>query len=329
MPAVASARGHKALPSPSGYVPCARSCAAQEHRGGDDPGLCGGEPSCSSWPSVSDLRGKQYLLIEYCCSPSSVLGTAAPHNAAVARLTEEFDATQPKNVQQVLELIQEAQCLGVPIALWASIPCTGGSQLQNINIARFGVTDKLRSHWKQFKSLWTVFQQLATAVQATNGLVAVEWPLRCAYWHDARVERFLVKHKLIKAVATACAFGMRPQRPHTPSEFIGKQWRISTNCAALARALDKRCQGGHQHVTVVGGETAATAFYPLQFATAVHTALAAWADRQERKDDTELKKHAAGGSASLALAATAAERGAFGHCPAQCSEPSRFYSCLV
>ena len=145
--------------------------------------------------------------------------------------------------------------------------------------------------------------------------------MRCAYWHDARVERFLVKHTFSTATAAACAFGMRPQRPHTPSEFIGKQWRISTNCAALARALDKRCQGGHQHVTVVGGETAATAFYPLQFATAVHTALAAWADRQERNyDDTELMKHAACGSASLALAAAAASRGAFVHCPAWCTD---------
>ena len=169
-----------------------------------------------SWPSAAQLRGKRYLLIEYCCSPNSVLAAEAPCDAAVLRLTEELDVTQQAHVDKVLGVIQLAQSLNVPVALWAAMPCTGGSTLQNINIARHGVTDKLRSHWKLFKSLWTAFQRLAYAVQDTDGLVAIEWPVRCAYWRDARVERFQVKCGLsFKALASACAFGMRPQRPPT------------------------------------------------------------------------------------------------------------------
>ena len=72
-------------------------------------------------------------------------------------------------------------------------------------------------------------------------------------------------------------FGLRPQRRHELDEFIGKQWRISTNSAELAAALDVRCDGSHRHVETVGCETAATSFYPEGFAAAVHGALALWA----------------------------------------------------
>ena len=148
--------------------------------------------------------------------------------------------------------------------------------MQNLNISRFGVTEKLQGHWRQFKLLWTVFQRLAAAVHDSGGIVAIEWPVRCKYWQDSRVLRTIRKYTLSKAVAAACMFGLRPQQSHLPDEFIGKEWRISTNCAELTAALDVRCDRSHRHIPTVAKETAATSFYPRRFAEAVHSAIDSW-----------------------------------------------------
>ena len=187
-------------------------------------------------------------------------------------------------VDGLLQSIAAAKEIGLPIVLWASMPCTGGSQMQNLNIARFGVTEKLLGHWKDFKVLWTSFQQIADSVHMAGGIIAIEWPVRCRYWQDPRVLRAVKKFALAKSVAAACMFGLRPQRSHLPNEFIGKQWRISTNCAELAAALQVRCDGSHQHVVTVAGETAATSFYPRGFADAVHKAVGLWSQRVPQQE---------------------------------------------
>ena len=151
--------------------------------------------------------------------------------------------------------------------------------MQNANIPRFGITKKLLGHWKQFRTLWTVFERLAAAVHDAGGIVAIEWPVRCKCWQDSRVLRTIRKYSLVKSIAAACMFGLRPQRSHLPDEFIGKQWRISTNFAELTAALDVRCDGSHRHVPTVAGETAATSYYPSRFAEAVHRAVDSWSQR--------------------------------------------------
>ena len=149
--------------------------------------------------------------------------------------------------------------------------------MQNINVSRFGVTDKLRAHWKEFRQLWNAFLPLARSVHASGGLVAIEWPTRCTYWRDHSVLRLLRQLKACSATLAACMYGLRPQKDHDADEYIGKTWRLSTNCSGFAAALDKRCDGSHRHVTTVGGETAASAFYPPGLAEAVHNALSLWA----------------------------------------------------
>ena len=103
--------------------------------------------------------------------------------------------------------------------------------MQNINIARHGITDRLKSHWKLFDQLWAAFVPVAKAVLAVQGLVAVEWPNRCKYWRDSRVLRFLAQHAFQNALVAACMYGMRPLGPHAPDEFLGKLWRVSSNSA--------------------------------------------------------------------------------------------------
>ena len=179
----------------------------------------------------------------------------------------------------MLRLVEQASRVGTPVALWSSTPCTGGSQMQNLNIAQRGVTDGLRAHWKEFKRLFAAFVPLAHAVHSGGGLVAIEWPLRCTYWRDRRVLKLLRHLNASTATLAACMYGLRPQSPHSSTEFIGKAWRLSASDSEFTAALDRRCDGSHKHVSVVGRETAATAFYPPQLAEAVHCALCLWAKR--------------------------------------------------
>ena len=225
------------------------------------------------------MRSARYLLLELCCSPNSPLGAAAPPDAHVVRVTEDDDLCAKATVEALLGLIRSASELGVPVAIWAAIPCTGGSQLQRINQARYGVTAKLKHHWAVFRALWSSFEPLATATAKAGGLIAIEWPKGCSYWHDRRVKR-LLQRGFTFASAAACAFGLRPQGPYADNEYIGKVWRVATNNDALAAQLNRSCPGQgpcHVHRVVEGRQTAASAYYPPALAKAVHRALSQWA----------------------------------------------------
>ena len=151
--------------------------------------------------------------------------------------------------------------------------------MQNINIARYGITEKLKGHWKRFHQHWEVFLRLAEAVRnLPKGLVAIEWPARCKYWQDCRVQRLLKSGSWHKALVAGCMYGMRPQRKHELNEYVHKLWRVSTTSPELAAALERRCDGSHQHVPIVGCETEATAYYPELLAEQVHLALARWSE---------------------------------------------------
>ena len=146
--------------------------------------------------------------------------------------------------------------------------------MQNCNVPRYGITEKLRAHWTLFRQLWTAFVPLAKYVSVTGGIIIIEWPVRCTYWHDRRVLSLLRQTMCeYKAIVAGCMYGLRPQQRHDPDQFLGKTWRLSTNSSAVAAALDKRCDHSHRHITVEGKETAGTSFYPPSLCEAVHDIL--------------------------------------------------------
>ena len=210
---------HKTLPSPSGYVPATPARTAHEHPGQEllgaharHEGLLaghgkGGEDKTSVLRfSDTELRGKQYILIEYCCSANSTIGAAAPAYALVVQVSEDLDAGSTSVRDALLKIIQQARDLAIPIAIWSSTPCTGGSAIQNLNISRFGVTEKLRGHWTEFHRLCDSFQPLASAISKAGGLIAIEWPTRCTYWRDGRVVRLLRQQAPHSATLASCAY---------------------------------------------------------------------------------------------------------------------------
>ena len=61
-----------------------------------------------------------------------------PHHSRreclVVRLTQDIDMTTPRGLQRALNVIRE---FDGPVALWASIPCTGGSPWQYVNECQY------------------------------------------------------------------------------------------------------------------------------------------------------------------------------------------------
>ena len=180
------------------------------------------------------------------------------------------DVLQPATLQLLLGIVAACRQHRVPVVLWCAIPCTGGSQWQQVNIARWGLTAKLQAHWAAFRALWKVFRQLAGAVQEAGGLSCVEWPLRCAYWHDKKVLQLLGGWS--KALVHGCMYGLQPIAPDHQDKYLLKAWRISSSSADFAAMLERRCDGSHQHLPIAGAETEPSGYYPEALAHQIHRA---------------------------------------------------------
>ena len=224
----------------------------------------------------------EYVLIEFCCSSTSRIGAACPPGAIVIRCTGEngSDVLNPAVRNMLRTAVQVCGQCGVPVCLWGSTPCTGGSQWQIVNRVKYGVTAKLQQHWKLFRKLWKAFEEVASTVLRGNGLVANEWPLRCAYWHDRQASRFMATFD--KAVINGCAYNMRPVGAYAEDQFIGKAWRVASSDKDFALHLDRRCQGGHRHVHAAGDETEPSGLYPQALAERVHSGAQRFAAKARR-----------------------------------------------
>ena len=77
------------------------------------------------------------IMIEFCCSPDSKLGqhSAYSNGCKVIRVTEAMDATKQSTLDYLCEVVHTET---VPVFVFSSMPCTGGSPWQNINVRKPG-----------------------------------------------------------------------------------------------------------------------------------------------------------------------------------------------
>ena len=134
----------------------------------------------------------------------------------------------------------------VPGLLWRSIPCTGGSRRNDMNLARH--TEKfqknLRAKRAYARTLWKNFERTAELALQFGWGIAIEWPNACSYWKWPAVTKFLERHGLRKAYCRGCAVGLKDDM----GVPIAKPWRIETNVPELHRTLDAcRCPGKAAH----------------------------------------------------------------------------------
>jgi len=195
---------------------------------------------------------KSRTLIEFCCSPDSLLGkvTKQSKRCNVVRLTQDVDVTSDHGIQMAMNSI-----VGPNTLLWGSIPCTGGCPWQRINKNRPGGEAKLRKHVSIFKKIWESFARIARAVVDAGGVVAIEWPRSCSYWRWPRVKALNKELGLLEANFDGCAFGLKT----ASGMLIKKPWRVMCNMSSLIGRLDgKKCLGDHDHAPCAGDNTKST-----------------------------------------------------------------------
>jgi hypothetical protein len=217
------------------------------------PGFAAGVGSAAA---VADTVGPcvtgehDRLMIEFCCERDSILGRTADRDCQVWRLTEDVDMTRQESVQMVVRHLEQAQPYSV--LLWASIPCTGGSQWNVHNLLRAPeLLPKMQRHWRLFQSLWMSFESIAKECLENKQWVALEWPRDCTYWDDPQVRAFIRVWNLHSVEFDGCmlgvtqrlrsshsetmasrheligAVGVVPQvQVHTPSERASEVWRF-------------------------------------------------------------------------------------------------------
>ena len=100
------------------------------------------------------------LLMEFCCVRDSKLGQMSKASAGckTIRYTEEEDMTSDNGLQKALADLKGWKGRG-NVALWSSIPCTGGSSWQYVNEVIYGRTGNDRA-MKRVRGLQSVFSQL-------------------------------------------------------------------------------------------------------------------------------------------------------------------------
>ena len=92
----------------------------------------------------------------------------------------------------------------------------------------------MREHKLLFAKLWRRFEGVAAKCLDVGGVIVVEWPRRCDYWKEPRVQAFLAKHHLCSHVFDGCQYGVTSIRKGLEEVPIRKPWRIATNSEAFA-----------------------------------------------------------------------------------------------
>jgi hypothetical protein len=176
--------------------------------------------------------------IELCAGHDSRWGQprAAANGCYTVRITVDDDLTSIEGLDVLSEYYDK------PIFIWVSIPCTGGSPWQRINIEA-----NMLANWCGsilIKLVISLFDSVLLIAKhcGPNVKFAVEWLRQCEYWkHSA--------HRLSVEVSRfdACMYGLRTQSGRNSGLLIRKPWRVDTNCSTVAQQLRLTCGGSHQH----------------------------------------------------------------------------------
>jgi hypothetical protein len=135
------------------------------------------------------------VLLEVCCGKDSLMSshTEFSERCICVRLTERHDLTTAIGLRRGCDALNLADFLKLPILVWISIPCTGGSSWQRINKVKGPDTEeKIRKHRELFDKLLLSALRLAiSAILSGEGKVVIEWPASCDYWRDPLVRQFI------------------------------------------------------------------------------------------------------------------------------------------
>ena len=243
---------------------------------GGSEGMAGGNLAAASVRSASPSHhqvGPQRLIIELCTSENSRIGqrTVYSKGCKVVRITVDDDLTTDIGLNKALEAARAF--VGPNILVWISIPCTGGSPWQRINVFKSERARALvEGHYRLFRALFHNVKIIAEYVRSHGGYIAIEWPKACAYWMEQDVVEFIHSQGLQSVYLDGCMFGLVSQHGSSAGQPIRKPWRVDTNSPVLCQHLARVCDGSHSHVPCQGSDTKDTEGYTDELVACIHKA---------------------------------------------------------
>ena len=141
--------------------------------------------------------------------------------------------TQDESVSRLMYFIRSVPS-HIVVALWSSIPCAGGSTVQNAaNVGREGFLRQLDRHYELRQHLFYNFIKLAQAVMLRRGCVAIEWPVSRRYWTLPSVGDFLDRLEFFDARVKGCAYGMRVSEGAHCGKYLAKDWKVMSTIPCM------------------------------------------------------------------------------------------------
>ena len=208
------------------------------------------------------------VLHEWCCSPTSLISSGCASDSkgcACQRTTEAEDGTTQSAVKRACCFLSRANSL-----LWSSMPCTGGSSWQRINVKLPGGYARLQRHQRLFNKLWHRFEEVARYTHQKGNHVAIEWPKGCSYWKLPKVRKLIKDLDLKHICFDGCMLGLRSVVNNLP---IRNPWVIYTNSDEILKEFSGlTCCGHSKHQVCQGVDTKLTEGYTVEFVERLHSA---------------------------------------------------------
>jgi hypothetical protein len=223
-----------------------------------------------------DRADVSWTIILLCTDKDSFMSQCNPFGdrCKVIEITEEDDFTNPTGYGKVVEALR-----GENVAIFASLPCTGGSPWQICNKKHPACRRLILKHHKLFGKLFSSLVRLFKEYAPRGDIpILFEWPKCCRYWRLPRVDQFVRRYGLSTVEFDGCAFGLRSCIKREEGKFLRKPWRIVTNIPAVQEALKgHKCPGistDHVHATTCGKNAKHSQYYTRQLAETIHKAIA-------------------------------------------------------
>ena len=177
-----------------------------------------------------------------------------------------WDFSKNADRQRAISYIKENR----PFLVVGSPPCTLFSVLQGLNLYKNG--EKWRQEFEVRKQQAIQHVEFCAAIYRLQSAAGRYWlhehPANATSWNLKTITKLHMMPGVEKVRADQCMFGLvtevrgetRPAKK--PTSFLTNSW-------CVAKELDRRCDGGHEHFSLMEGRAKKAAIYPKPLCEAV------------------------------------------------------------
>ena len=173
---------------------------------------------------------------------------------------------------------------GSTLLVIGSPMCTYLFNIMNIAKLRMKDGDFERKYAHAISHLQFMFELFDIQLQ-TGGHILFEHPASASTWSLPVVIEMTKRPGMVCVVAHMCRFGMSGRDPHGQG-LVLKPTRFLTDSHAIAAELDRKCTGGHRHIsTLNAGGLAQFAIYPPALSRHCHWTRPSTQSRRAKSPD--------------------------------------------